>query len=68
MSAAERSWIEGGVARIGSRWQARYRSERSSWRNTAIRHIPAQGNVSGFFGHVDGDVEGMRKDLKERRE
>lgn len=36
---------------------ARYGSNDSAWRNPTIRHIPAQGKVSGFFGRVDGDNE-----------
>lgn len=65
VSAAQGSWVE--KARVESRWQACYRSEHSAWRNPAIRYIPAQGDVSGLFGHVDGSIEGIDKDLKERR-
>ena len=68
VSAAKGSWAEGLVARVGSKWQARYRSEHSAWRNAAIRHIPVQGKVSGFFGHVDGDDEGLKGDVREKSE
>lgn len=64
----EGSWIEEVWARVGCGWQACYRSEHSAWRNPAIGHIPVQGEVPGFFGHLDGDDESMNKGLKERRE
>ncbi len=66
VSAAEGPWIEDVVARIGSKWQARYRSGHSARRNPTIGHIPAQGNVSGFAGHVDGDDDVIEKDLQEK--
>ena len=66
--AAKGSWIEGVVARVGCRWQAHYGSGHSARRHSAIRHIPAQGNVSGFFGHARGDDEGIEKAFNERGE
>lgn len=66
--AAEGSWAEGVVARVGCRWQAHYGSGHSAWRYSAVGHIPAQGNVSGFFGHVGGEDEGIEKAFKERGE
>lgn len=66
VSSAE--WVEARRVRVGSRRQACYGNEHSAWRNSAIRHIPTDGKVSGFFRHVKGDNEGIEKYLKERRE
>lgn len=66
----EGCWTGRIVVWVGSIWSARYRNERSTWRNPTVRHIAAQGNVSGFFGHFDGDdkdMENMGKDVKEKR-
>ena len=48
-------------------WWARYRNERSTWRNPTVRHIAAQGNVSGFFRHFDGDDKDM-ENMEKRRQ
>ncbi len=58
---------EGVGARVGSEWQACYRSEHSARRNTTVGDITTQGKVSGFFGHADGGTKEMSRREESRR-
>lgn len=58
-----RLWI---ILRVGARVGfARYRTKDCDWKEPTIRHISAQGKVSGLFGHIDGDNEGIEIYVKE---
>lgn len=65
---AEGSWSEGVRAKVGCRWQARYRDEHSAWRDPAIGDIAAQSEVPSFFGHFKDGDDGIKNGLEGRRE
>ena len=44
------------------------RSEHLAWGETTVRGVPAQSDVSGFFGHGDCVTEVLKTKIKETRE
>ena len=61
-------WRTIAAKEVGSKGQTGHGSEHSAWTNTTIGDFSTQGEVSSFFGHVNGSQGGIEKGLKERIE